>query len=122
MNLVVDDRGNQIPADDEENVNADEPAGENLKAGVEKNHRHNRDSTQAIYLWTILQRLPDSKKAQLSRVVTARYRLGPRQTTVDMTILEFDCLPAPDPVNRKTRAPDPSGSCTAPGNAGPGRD
>ena len=45
--LLDDDRGDEVAADHEEHIDADEPACERGEACVEQDHRHDRESAKS---------------------------------------------------------------------------
>jgi hypothetical protein len=48
LHLAKNDRGNQVAADDEEDIDPDEPARHPGCPGVEQYHRHHGQSTQTV--------------------------------------------------------------------------
>jgi hypothetical protein len=54
LKAIVDDAGDEKPGDDEEYVNAYEPAWHCSRGGVKPDNRQNSKGAESIDLWTVL--------------------------------------------------------------------
>ena len=70
---LENDRSNQIPGNDEENVDTDIASREHLAPGVKQNHRYDSDGSQSVDLFAITNRSHHWSRQSCSLL---RQRLG----------------------------------------------